>query len=280
MRPQDLKVIWFFFGASLAQLILCIFFTLFMPRSYINVEWDGASTINAFARLLFVLSLLFFLSGVNVEIFRRYEINYMHIFDADHHFKITMAQFYKIGALFFAFFSTFLSIVYIEISFDYLDLLWEDSKRKVQDYDVDNTWFENYFGAVVMIILILLCVQPVVNILQRAARMELMKVIFMIVISPFGTVRFRDFFFADVLTSMGQTAKDFGIIFQHITVPSSWTEDTNLSHLKTYNYVVAILPFWWRFWQCIRKGYLSGNNMQFVNAAKYISKIIPTVLVI
>ena len=50
--------------------------------------------------------------------------------------------------------------------------------------------------------------------------------------------------------------------------------------MKIYTYVVGILPFWWRFWQCIHKTIKSGNKWQLVNAAKYMSKIVPTVTLI
>ena len=61
---------------------------------------------------------------------------------------------------------------------------------------------------------------------------------------PFGTVRFRDFFFADVLTSMTKPLADIGFIVLHLgNVDGSERKDT----LSGYLVVMAILPFWWRF---------------------------------
>ena len=44
------------------------------------------------------------------------------------------------------------------------------------------------------------------------ARQALAKAILQIIIAPFGSVRFRDFFLADVITSMGQPLIDAGLI--------------------------------------------------------------------
>jgi len=46
-----------------------------------------------------------------------------------------------------------------------------------------------------------------------------------------------------------------------------------------YFIIVAFLPYWWRFWQCIKKWYKSGNIWQLVNAGKYFSKFGPAITV-
>jgi len=73
-----------------------------------------------------------------------------------------------------------------------------------------------------------------------------------IIIAPFGRVRFRDFFFADVVTSMPTTLNDIGYSFYFITNPDSYKKDKpanfDIKSLYIYIRIVSILPFWFRFW--------------------------------
>jgi hypothetical protein len=58
-----------------------------------------------------------------------------------------------------------------------------------------------FAGLSCLLIFTLLFLNPF-HILYRTARYEVFKVIFNILISPLGKVRFKHFFFADILTSM------------------------------------------------------------------------------
>lgn len=101
--------------------------------------------------------------------------------------------------------------------------------------------------------------QPFVRCGYRTARKQLGYTILQILMAPFGKVRFRDFFFADVITSMGEPLKDFGtIVFfmasQDEYVPTSFS-DKIYKILPYYMTLVSFLPYWWRFCQCINKYY-------------------------
>jgi hypothetical protein len=48
----------------------------------------------------------------------------------------------------------------------------------------------------------------------------------------------------------------------------------------TYLIFASILPFWWRFWQCINKYFNHNSVPQLYKAGKYFFKIIPSVIVI
>ena len=83
-----------------------------------------------------------------------------------------------------------------------------------------------------------------------------MKAIFQIFIAPFGTVRFRDFFLADVITSMGQPLVDLGIAMAYFSQGHWASRDPSVSKPVVYLAIVAYLPYWWRFMQCLNKFYL------------------------
>ena len=101
--------------------------------------------------------------------------------------------------------------------------------------------------------IILICVQPCINIFHREARYELLKTIYHIVISPIGTVTFRDFFLADIITSMGQPLADLGTAMVYFSGGNWALRDPKITKPAVYLAIIAYLPFWWRFWQCINK---------------------------
>ena len=101
------------------------------------------------------------------------------------------------------------------------------------------------------------------------------------IISPFGSVRFRDFFFTDVVTSVGSILVDIGMIWAYF-LDGNWEraepgEKTQTISLEVYCIVISFMPYWFRFWQCIRKWYLQNNTLQAVNAMKYMSKFGPCI---
>lgn len=104
-----------------------------------------------------------------------------------------------------------------------------------------------------------------------------------ILISPFGRVRFRDFFFADIITSMGEPLKDIA----HACFYIYYIEDVDRqvkfdesTIMKVYLIVVSFLPFWWRFWQCINKFHNTKLKVHLLNAGKYSSKLVPPLILV
>ena len=72
-----------------------------------------------------------------------------------------------------------------------------------------------------------------------------------IVISPFGMVKFKHFFFADILTSLVNPLKDVGFMSCYF-VEGLWKDSTtpkagNCPGLTNYGYSIAFLPYWFRF---------------------------------
>ena len=87
------------------------------------------------------------------------------------------------------------------------------------------TWVTMYdwIGLVLMTVIIFACFNPIGCFTQgdffhQQARNQLGYTILQILIAPFGSVRFRDFFFADCLTSMKTPLTDIGYIVIHFTV--------------------------------------------------------------
>jgi hypothetical protein len=62
-----------------------------------------------------------------------------------------------------------------------------------------------------IIVFILLCCLPF-HVFYLRSRLELLKTLWHILISPFGPVKFKDFFLADILTSMIYPLRDVILI--------------------------------------------------------------------
>jgi hypothetical protein len=64
-----------------------------------------------------------------------------------------------------------------------------------------------------VIVYLLLCFLPFFKCFYKQARLQLGYTLFNIAISPFGNIEFREFFMAEILTSMGQIILDIGLIY-------------------------------------------------------------------
>ena len=62
-----------------------------------------------------------------------------------------------------------------------------------------------------IVVFTLLCLLPF-HVFYLRSRLELLKVLLQIVISPFGVVKFKHFFLADIITSMVYPLRDLGAI--------------------------------------------------------------------
>jgi hypothetical protein len=146
-----------------------------------------------------------------------------------------------------------------------------------------------WFIIVLLIIFVVYCFQPCVKCGYRRARGELLITLKEIVISPFGRVRFRDFFFADVLTSITGTLGDIGFALYFCIYDTAQYESLDdkqlgyipyMAHRRLYVYLIVIgfLPYWFRFWQCVNKYYYTRMKVQLWNTGKYFSKLIPPLI--
>eukprot|EP01038_Epipyxis_sp_PR26KG_P012138 gene12138-16250_t len=105
-------------------------------------------------------------------------------------------------------------------------------------------------------------------------------------LSPFSQVKFHRILIADILCSMPKVFPDLQYTFCIYLTGSFWDNNINLqnddSKLHAYNicgsgsniytiiqFILGLLPFHIRFWQCIRIYFETGNTLQLFNALKY-----------
>ena len=116
-------------------------------------------------------------------------------------------------------------------------------------------------------------------------RVQLAKTLWHILISPFGKVRFRHFFLADIITSMTGPLQHLFIIACYYKEGSYETGETiNLQKecivANKFYWAMAFLPYWWRLAQCFNKYWETNRKVHLVNGGKYFSCIVsPAILI-
>jgi hypothetical protein len=119
---------------------------------------------------------------------------------------------------------------------------------------------------------------------QRTARYTILKVLWNIIISPFGKVEFRHFYLADVICSLAKPLGDLykAGCFIYIDIWIAKTSETIIPHCENEDIalvIIACIPSWFRFAQCLNK--YNETKQAFphlVNAAKYASGVLIVVL--
>jgi len=88
MRPKDKIIIAYLRGSIWTMMTLAVFITLLQPDMFILNRWSEAQSVNPFSRFMFAIAFLFHLCAHNIKVFRRYEINYMHIFELSYDYRV------------------------------------------------------------------------------------------------------------------------------------------------------------------------------------------------
>jgi hypothetical protein len=198
MRRKDAILISFFGGASSIMVLLALFF-MFTDSSDGQDDYEVIVSGLAPIRFTFILIYILFACGFAIQVFQAYGVNYLYIFELDPHEKIMSEQFYRLGVILLFMWSSCFALSIMELRLDYL---FKDAPA--------------YFMVVLLAFFLFYCLQPCLKCGYRTARFQLLITLKEIMTSPFGRVRFRDFFFADIITSMVSSLQDIGIIFVYL----------------------------------------------------------------
>ncbi|KAG8366924.1 hypothetical protein BUALT_Bualt16G0018500 [Buddleja alternifolia] len=133
-------------------------------------------------------------------------------------------------------------------------------------------------GLVTVLLLITVC--PL-NIIYRSSRFFLIRCAWRCICAPHYKVTFSDFFLADQLTSQVQAFRSL----QFYICYYGWGDfrrrsnrclDSNI--YEALYIVVAIIPFWSRVLQCLRRLFEEKNPRQGLNSLKYFSTVVALVM--
>ncbi|CAH2044974.1 unnamed protein product [Thlaspi arvense] len=116
------------------------------------------------------------------------------------------------------------------------------------------------------------------NIIYRSSRYFFIGCVFRCLLSPLYKVILPDFFLADQLTSQVQTFRNMLFYVCYYGWGGDFKKRTHTCYesdlYKELYLVVAIVPYWFRFAQCIRRLVEEKDKMHGLNALKYMSTIL------
>lgn len=128
--------------------------------------------------------------------------------------------------------------------------MWQTAKIKLEI-----GFFDDYatFTLICLLMFLVACLAPF-RIFYASTRLQILYTLGHIVVSPFGLVRFRHFFLADVITSITTPLQETMIIYCYFAGPQeNWKNATKVNFNeecvpahKIYT-LLAFLPYWFRF---------------------------------
>ncbi|KAK4426214.1 Phosphate transporter [Sesamum alatum] len=203
--------------------------------------------------------------GANTYLWRRFQVNYPFIFG----FKPgTEMGFREIFLL-----ASGLSVLALAAVLSNLDMEMDPETKSFQ------TLTELVpLGLVTVVLLITFC--PF-NILYRSSRFFLVRCAWRCICAPLYKVTFSDFFLADQLTSQVQAFRSLLFYICYYGWGDFRRRSNKCLESSTYEIfyiVVAIIPYWSRVLQCLRRLLEEKNSMQGLNSLKYFSTVVALVL--
>ncbi|KAJ8760998.1 hypothetical protein K2173_022036 [Erythroxylum novogranatense] len=128
----------------------------------------------------------------------------------------------------------------------------------------------------VLILLIVILFLPF-NILFLSSRFFLLTCLFRCMAAPLYKVRLQDFFLADQLTSQVQAFRSLEFyVCYYVSGNYKYRINTcNMSNVyNTFYFIVAVIPYWSRLLQCLRRLFEEKDRMQGWNGLKYFFAIV------
>lgn len=131
-----------------------------------------------------------------------------------------------------------------------------------------------------VIVLLLITFCPL-NIIYRSSRFFLIRCAWHCLCAPLYKVTLPDFFLADQITSQVQAIRSLQFYVCYYVWGNFRTRSNKCQDSSVYQIlyiVVAIIPFWSRFIQCLRRLFEEKDSMQGLNSLKYFSTIVALVM--
>ena len=186
IRRKDAILLSFFSGTLLITTLITLTAILLPPAdpNHSIIDWEEIVLTLPVYRFVFMLILGLFFIATDVMLLRRFKVNYLFIFELDPHYKVTHVQLFRVAMMLLTIFMLCFMGQIMVSKLEYL-------------FDPPNA----ICPLALITIFIILCFLPF-HVFYLRTRKELSRVLFNILLSPFGTVKFKHFFLADILTSM------------------------------------------------------------------------------
>lgn len=186
-----------------------------------------------------------------VSQFERFSINWLYIFEIKSKSTISSTKLMTMASVFTVLWATLYLIhgFYLRYFFD---------------------WTSRDFITMLALMVFFFVLFVPFDVFYYKLRLELFRTIWQIIISPFGTVDFRHFFIADVLTSLSRPISD---LYRGVCNVSRVWLDGQAPRCFGQHWILPIistLPIYWRMAQCLNRYYASKDYYpHLLNAGKY-----------
>ena len=204
----------------------------------------------------FLVILFIFLLGINVYGWRSSGVNHVLIFELDPRNHLSEQHLMELAAIF--------GVIW---TLSVLTFLYSSQLS-----------IPSYANPLSLVVIMTLFMFNPTRTFRHDARFWLLRVSARIILAPFFYVGFADFWLADQLNSLSQAMQDFQFLICFYvwrdTLDPAWDQAADLGQCSRSSWwlvaVVACLPAWFRFAQCIRR-YRDTREAfpHLVNAGKY-----------
>ncbi|GFP98201.1 phosphate transporter pho1 homolog 9 [Phtheirospermum japonicum] len=236
-------------------------------RNLLNHEGRGTYMENIFPlySLFLFIVLHMIMYGWNTYLWRRFRVNYPFIFGFKQGTELGFREIFLLASG--------LSVLALAAVLSNLDM---EMNPKTRSYKTLTELVP--LGLVVVVLSVTFC--PL-NIIYRSSRYFLIHCTWRCICAPLYKVTLPDFFLADQLTSQVQAIRSL----QYYICYYGWGDFRRRSNTcaqgdvyKILYIVIAIIPFWSRFLQCLRRLVEDRGARHGLNALKYLSTIVALVM--
>nr|XP_043632588.1 phosphate transporter PHO1 homolog 9-like [Erigeron canadensis] len=253
-----------FFGCSIA-LVFAVILTVH-ARGLLKSEGRDQYMTNIFPlySLFAYIVLHMLMYAGNVYYWKRYRVNYSFIFGFNQNTELGYKEILLL--------SSALSVLTLAAVLSNLEM---EMDKRTQSFQALTELVP--LGLVIVILSIMFC--PF-NIIYRSNRFFLIVYLWHCVCAPLYKVAFPDFFLGDQLTSQVQLFRtlEFYVCYYGWGDFKRRTNTCNQSDIyKTLFIFVAVVPYWFRFLQCLRQVCESKDYGQGMNGLKYLSTIVAVI---
>lgn len=248
-------------GLSMALCLLLFFLIHFVQLSTSDSILSQLSPVVPIYRGLFLFILHLWCWGMNVWLFHETRVSYEFIFDIDVKTELQYPHVLQIAALLT--FGWFISLD-LYVSTTLLAEYWPG---------IVPGWFH-----AVLYLTILACALCPFDYFARGTRIYVVRTLWAILTTPFRGVEFKDFYTCNQLCSLVNVLNDLAYGSCYYATGSFITSEA--SRCKAFQsdaiWVLAFLPYFFRFLQCLKRWRDSGAKRQLYNAGKYSLSLLTT----
>ncbi|KAL9226185.1 hypothetical protein vseg_002026 [Gypsophila vaccaria] len=256
----------FFSGCSIALVIAIILMVRARKLMFKGHSLGMENMFGLYSLFLYIV-LHMLMYSIDIYLWKRYRVNYAFIFNFKQGTELGFQEVFLLSSgLAVLALTSFLANINLIINL----------KTGAQDSSI----FPKLIPLLLALVFLCIAFCPF-KIIFRSSRFFLIKCVFHSICAPFYQVTLQDFFLADQLTSQIQAIRIIEFYICFYSRPGLVQGQSKCHDYGVYNafyFVIAVIPYWIRFLQCIRRLVQEKDRMHGYNALKYLMAVIAVVI--